>query len=130
MSREIKFRALRNGKTWWYSSDDGIYFKDGYLYEFDDIDIDSNIGIAYQYTELKDTSEENIEVYDGDIISFSYGIPPIRVNAEVKFIDGAFMVLTPGHRPEMSDLQNLYSYVGDFEVVGNIHENPELLDQS
>ena len=50
--REIKFRALRRGKTWWYSSDEGIYFKDGCLYEFDDFNDIEIIGNIYENPEL------------------------------------------------------------------------------
>ena len=40
---------------------------------------------------------DNIKV--GDIINFSYGIPPVSVNASISFKYGKLVLLTPGHNP-------------------------------
>lgn len=40
----------------------------------------------------------------GDVISFSYGIPPVGVKAPVVEKDGILWALTPGHAPEQAKL--------------------------
>ena len=40
----------------------------------------------------------------GDIAHFTYGIPPISVDAPIIERDGKFIMLTPGHNPEESEL--------------------------
>ena len=50
----------------------------------------------------------------GDIVSFSYGIPPVGVKAKVVDRDGKLIVLTPGHNPEECNLRSLRTHVGDF----------------
>ena len=84
--------------------------------------------VIRQYTGLKDTSYKKEDIYEGDIVHFTYGIPPVCVNAEVAFVNGTFVALTPKHTPIMTPLGTLEEYVIDFEVIGNIHENPELLE--
>lgn len=45
-------------------------------------------------------------IRSGDIISFSYGIPPVGVRGEV-YVDGVLMVKTPGHNPPVIRLSKL-----------------------
>ena len=125
MSREIKFRALRNGKTWWYSSDDGIYFKGGYLYEFDDIDIDTNIGTAYQYTGLKDKNKK--EVFEGDIVMLNH-ITSKGYIFEVEYTKEARFIFNDKKR-KVKRFPN-HGTEKWVEVIGNIYESHELLEQS
>ena len=128
--REIKFRALRRGKTWWYSSDEGIYFKDGCLYEFDDID-DINIGIAYQYIRVKDKNKK--EIYDGDIVKDSSN-RLMKVEWDNRLGTSRFIFKTinkVGHI-QSGRLLNTHEWItsddNDIEIIGNIYENPELLE--
>lgn len=113
--REIKFRAWDNANNEWLNKEDTeclIIYLDG-RYEIDrgccivppDLTIE-------QYTGLKDKNGR--EIYEGDIISFhDYG------SFAIKFHKGCF-------RLGSGDL--LYAYPSSaIEVIGNIHENPELL---
>ena len=64
-----------------------------------------------QFTGLKD--ESGIEIYEDDIIFLNYNRLGMR---KVEFLNGAFNV---------SGL-----CISKCKVIGNIHENPELLEQS
>lgn len=77
-----------------------------------------------QFTGIKDRNGE--DVWEGDIVHFSYGIPPVGVNAPIEFLNGSFYAITDGHKPRKAILGELNDYVGDFEIYGNIYENPEL----
>ena len=48
----------------------------------------------------------------GDKIHFSFGIPPLRVIAEVVDVGGRLFVLTPGLQPDSTNLRTLRRYVG------------------
>jgi uncharacterized phage protein (TIGR01671 family) len=68
-----------------------------------------------QYTGLKDKNDK--EVYEGDIISDSG-----KILGEVIFDGGSFCIYDLNTRkPEL-----LESYDHEPEIIGNIHENPEL----
>lgn len=52
--------------------------------------------------------------YAGDTILFSYGIPPVRVTAEIVNRNGKLVALTPGHSPSSCTLSRLKSCVGEW----------------
>lgn len=106
--REIKFRFWNKRDKCW---EDGLlktspYYQNPFLR--DDL-------IPCQYTGLKD--KDGKEIYEGDIVK-SYVIREQII--EVKFINGSFYPFTNGidFRIESQDV----------EVIGNIYENPELLE--
>ncbi|QYU58191.1 YopX family protein [Weissella confusa] len=77
-----------------------------------------------RYTGLKD--KELKEIYEGDIVQLwheGYGYmgeeATTDVTSVIKFVNGAYWL----------DNEPLYAYPDDdLEVIGNIHENPELLE--
>lgn len=108
--RELKFRY------WNPYANKLVYnptvFKEGWTLE----QYFSDRGWAWeQYTGLKDKNGK--EIYEGDIIDFFGERYPVIYRA------GGFWA-------EYSKTQkdHLFLYAIDSEIVGNIHENPELLD--
>lgn len=123
--REIKIRA-------WYKpykqmcqveslrfDENGVYtavlieesFHDRRIVEADEIVIE-------QYTGLKD--KNSTEIYEGDILIDDTG-EPVEYWV-VKFADGGFVGECAGVAESLFELTNL-------EVVGNIHEDSELVEE-
>lgn len=50
----------------------------------------------------------------GDTIVFSYGIPPVRVEARLAESGGEVWALTPGHKPDRCKLKDLPKHVGEY----------------
>jgi len=94
-----------------------------------------------QYTEFKDTNMK--EIYDGDILKCHDGLHGKDFIGIVKMQDGCWSVdfshLPDGYRPfdskigwnRDSDYLKMYHPVlgNSMEVIGNIHENPELIER-
>ena len=57
------------------------------------------------------------KVTEGDTIHFSFGIPPIGVNAPVVRINGWLYALTPGCNPKKCRLSKLRGYVGYWSKI-------------
>ena len=123
--RNIKFRGktgTTEGKKWVYGylykiksffSEDYQYFiKNEHLQETS-VDEDT-IG---QYTGLKDRNMK--EIYEGDIVKYK------NMLGKIIFLQGAF---------QLSDFYDeeewILGYINeDLEVIGNIYDNPELLEE-
>jgi uncharacterized phage protein (TIGR01671 family) len=134
--REIKFRALSKNGNWYYSDDEVYFLKscNGKLYLFEDESFynDKNftyalIGEAKQYTGLND--KQGVEIYEGDIVKTQVWTKINEGNSsgdwyigEILFSNGCFYGHFP--KPEVMEYLQFFRY----EVIGNIYENPELLE--
>ena len=80
----------------------------------------STSAIMQQFTGLKDCKGR--EIYEGDIIEILYKNSSIKQNAKVVFEKGCFFA-------DLGDrfAYHIYEVADNCEVIGNIHENPELL---
>lgn len=120
MSREIKFRV------WYEGFQEMEYISDLYYFEEQGIRHAYEIDYLMQFTGLKD--ENGKEIYEGDIVKFDRITQNINddVICEVKFNDDQCGFQPFCQRYDVDD--PFYSVeLRNIIVIGNIHENPELL---
>ena len=83
--------------------------------------------VLMQYTGLKD--KNGVEIYEGDIAKLSTGVLCV-----VQYADcwARYMLGTPPSGEDcykyLETLGEHETYAGNLEVIGNIYENPELLE--
>ena len=118
--REIKFKAfLVESKT--MTNSFGIFTMDGNYNIQEKIVIYPEDGdIIMQYTGLKD--KNGVEVYEGDILSNEYPYKTFEVGV-VEYLEDGFVV-NYGN----DEICYLGSTKDNREVIGNIYENPELIE--
>ena len=96
-------------------TDDGNLFKDDYkIAEYKDIEL-------LQFTGVKDKAGQ--EVYEADVIKFNDGIDDIYGLISYDDEDAVYCVSYENVTEHLSNM------AGDFEIVGNIFENPNLHEQ-
>lgn len=135
MSREIKFRV----KTMWcdearvapVSSIDDMDHMHGYCYielssySSDHHGWDTTCGdVLMQYTGIKDKND--VEIYEGDIVSFMFLKTKVERKRGVVVFDVDELCYFIRTSSEWGYNHNLAWC--DTEVIGNIYENPELLE--
>lgn len=109
MSRKIKFRAyVKEIKKIFNVLE--LHCCGGVFVENYDFPLDADDINLMQYTGLKD--EQGVELYEGDIYA-KWG-----------------EVFKCEYEQVMYELHECLIFDGDFQIVGNIYENPELLEQS
>lgn len=99
------------------------YFDDSINYRFDHFWTGADEDVEFmQSTGLKD--KNGTEVYEGDIVKCSRGCP--HVIYWEKELGGSYIGGMPAWY--LSGLLEGYAWTGAEEIIGNIYENPELLE--
>ncbi len=75
-----------------------------------------------QYTGLRDKNGKKI--FEGDIVLFPWGEK--REVFSVEFVEGEFEAIPKRKSTDIWCIR-IGSYAPEFEIIGNIHDNPELL---
>ena len=129
MMREIKFRAWNKNGGWfdygplWLNLYGDLYEAPSRTYDTPNIEIEPSDDryIIMQYTGLKDKNGK--EIYEGDIVRWvsthAMAEQNIHVDA-VEWVGAGFMLMPWVHEIEAAEI----------EIIGNIHENPELLEDT
>ena len=123
--REIEFRAYDKVGEVMISSDELLTANSAYLK--DSLTETKNLKLM-QFTGL--TDKNGVEIYEGDILSTDLSRPYLVV----EFLGGAFMYQCHDsgddyydHMSPTCDIRTQDKYCA---VIGNVHQNPELLEQN
>lgn len=134
MSRQIKFRGKTSEGKWVYGDLKRVNDNRGggkFYYIWVDTDDVEDEGkyvridreTVGQFTGLKDMN--GMEIYEGDLVKAKGFIPETY---RIEFIEGGFCLTNPDIEDFPTDISTMYpSYGCQIEVIGSIHDNPELL---
>lgn len=128
MSREIKFRAWDKSIKKMIQPHNGDFIKWHAMSNWKDC------LIVMQFTGLLDKNGK--EIYEGDIISytiFDHNDHDTQFKGIIKWVGSGFIVTQIPDTLHNGDfgieLYWVWQQDEEFEVIGNIHQNPELLNK-
>lgn len=117
--REILFRGKRTDNGKWVT---GLLARYNPKYEIANMVTDFDVLVpAYnktvgQYTDLTDKNGKKI--FEGDIVKYKNSSP-----CQIAYIDSQFVMMWKNFYRNFEQV-----YDDEIEVIGNIHDNPELLE--
>ena len=131
MKREILFRGKRSNGEWAYGSlvvlgntDPAIYYEvgKGLVKQLDWCYVSPDT--VGQYTGL--TDKNGVKIFKGDVVIIGE-----KLKAKVIYYDGAFRMQSE-FSPTPIDTTDMGYMMREFSVrvIGNIHDNPELIKKS
>ena len=141
--REIKFRAWNKGNNEWLVDDEIAIYLDGSVAAFENKPLPINLFPEYyplitivQFTGLYDKNGK--EIYEGDILKWkcSHGSITGKGKIGLHTVTIQWGHLTSQHGYSLTIYKNGERYATeksywnreDREIIGNIYENPELIE--